>query len=134
MRFQGLVIACAVVVAVPGAAQDWPRYAHDGGLTGRSAIRGAIAAPRVAWSYSVAGRELRLELDPAPSEHRAGLDASAAAEAASPKLAPAGPALRDIDGRGTLRPAAESHHERWAKILPGVAGYQRVAWNHTWTD
>jgi hypothetical protein len=28
----------------------------------------------------------------------------------------------------------ESFHERWARILPGVAGYQRVCWNHTWTD
>jgi outer membrane protein assembly factor BamB len=47
---------------------------------------------------------------------------------------PAGPPQRDIDGRGTLRPAVESFHERWAKILPGVPGYQRVGWNHTWTD
>ncbi|MFV2067620.1 MAG: hypothetical protein ACC645_11630 [Pirellulales bacterium] len=40
----------------------------------------------------------------------------------------------DIDGSGTLRPAPETFHTRWAKILPGVAGLQRVAWNHTWTD
>ncbi len=54
--------------------------------------------------------------------------------AASRGFAPAGPPQRDIDGRGTLRPAVESFHERWAKIVPGIPGYQRVGWNHTWTD
>jgi len=38
------------------------------------------------------------------------------------------------DGTGTLRPAFESYHERWAKILADVPGFQRVAWNQTWTD
>jgi hypothetical protein len=49
-------------------------------------------------------------------------------------LAPASPPLLDLDGRSTRRPAVESHHERWAKILPDVPGLQRVAWNYTWTD
>ena len=47
-----------------------------------------------------------------------------AAERASPEFVAAGPARLDIDGRGTLRPAVESFHERWAKILPGVPGFQ----------
>ena len=116
------------------AAQDWPRYGHDGALTGRSAIHGAITAPHVAWTYSVAGRELRLELEPVAGEHRVTLGAAAAVEPGSPRLVPAGPPQLDIDGRGTLRPAMESYHERWAKILSGLPGYQRVAWNQTWTD
>ena len=44
------------------------------------------------------------------------------------------PAQRDLDGTGTLRPATETFHERWAPMLPGVKGRQRVAWNFTWTD
>src|SRR2546425_12833335 len=42
--------------------------------------------------------------------------------------------MLNLDGSGTLRPATESYHERWAKILPNVKGLQRVAWNQTWTD
>lgn len=115
-------------------AGDWPRYGHDAALTGRCPIPGTITTPHVAWSYSVAGRELRLELDPARGEHRAALGATVVAEPASPEFAAAGPVRLDIDGRGTLRPAVESSHERWAKILPGVPGYQRVCWSNTWTD
>jgi hypothetical protein len=121
-------------LAASAAAQDWPRYGHDGALTGRCPIRGAITAPHVAWTYSVAGRELCLELEAAPGEHRAALGAGAACEPGSPRFVPGGPLQLDIDGRGTLRPAVESYHERWAKILPGLPGYQRVAWSHTWTD
>ncbi len=122
------------VPATSAAAQDWPRYGHDGALTGRSPVRGAITTPHVAWTYSVAGRELRVELEPAPGEHRATLESAAVAEPASPDFLPAGPPKLDIEGRGTQRPAVESFHERWAKILPDVPGYQRVAWNQTWTD
>jgi len=121
-------------LATRTAAQDWPRYGHDGALTGRCPIRGAITVPHVAWTYSVAGRQLRLELDPAPGECRVTLSATAAAEPGSPRFLPAGPLQLDLDGRGRLRPAVESFHERWAKILPGISGYQRVAWDHTWTD
>jgi len=134
MSLSRLLIASVLAASVPAAAQDWPRYGHDGALTGRCPIRGAIAVPHVAWTYSVAGRELRLELEPASGEHRVTLDAAAAAEPGSPRLVPAGPPQRDLDGRGTLRPAVESFHERWARILPGIPGYQRVGWNHTWTD
>ena len=124
----------AAAIAVSAAGQDWPRYGHDGALSGRCPIRGAITVPHVAWTYSLAGRQLRLELEPAPGEQRATLDAAAAAQRASPQFVPAGPRRLDIDGRGTLRPAVESFHERWARILPGIPGYQRVCWDHTWTD
>ncbi len=124
----------AAAMAAAAAVQDWPRYGHDGALTGRCPIRGAITVPHVAWTYSTAGRQLRLELEPAPGQQRAMLDAAAAAEPASPQFVPAGPPQLDIDGRGTLRPAVESFHQRWARILPAVPGYQRVCWNHTWTD
>ncbi len=134
MNLAKLLIASLLTAALPAAAQDWPRYGHDGALTGRAPIRGAIAAPHVAWTYSVAGRELRLEFEPEPGEHAAALEAAAAAGPGSPRFVPAGPPRLDLDGRGTLRPAVETFHERWAKILPGVPGYQRVGWSHTWTD
>jgi len=129
-----LVLLVCCWLATRTAAQDWPRYGHDGALTSRCPIRGAITVPHVAWTYSVAGRELRLELEPAPGEHRVTLNALTAAEPGSPQFVPAGPPQLDIDGRGTLRPAVESFHERWARILPAVPGYQRVCWSHTWTD
>lgn len=134
MNFKRLLIVSFVAASVPAAAQDWPRYGHDGALTGRSPLRGAITVPLLAWTCSLAGRELLVELRPASGEHRLTLSAAATAEPASPSLMCAGPPQLDIEGRGTLRPAVESFHERWAKILPGVPGYQRVCWNHTWTD
>jgi hypothetical protein len=135
MNLRLLLCATALVVGPrAAAAQDWPRYGRDGALTGRSPARGAMAAPHLAWSYALAGRELLVALQAAPAGHRLALDAAAGPGTGSPPLAPAGPLQLDVEGRGTLRPAVETFHERWAKILSGVAGYQRVAWNHTWTD
>ncbi|HZW34013.1 MAG TPA: hypothetical protein VFF52_25035 [Isosphaeraceae bacterium] len=135
MNFRLLVCAAALAVGPrDAAAQDWPRYGRDGGLTGRSPARGAMAVPHVAWSFALAGRELLVALQAAPAEHRLTLDAAAEPGPGAAPLAPAGPLRLDIDGRGPLRPAVETSHLRWARILPGVAGYQRVAWNHTWTD
>ncbi len=82
----------------------------------------------------MAGRELLVALQPAPDEHSLTLDAAASPEPSSARPVPAGPLRLDLDGRGTRHPALETFHERWAKILPDVAGYQRVCWNHTWTD
>ncbi len=113
------------------APDDWPRFGHDAALTGRSALKGDISEPRVAWSYSVAGREMTVELIPKPGEHSVTLsDETPLGEAA---VATPGPRMLDIDGAGLERAAQESLHERWAKILPEVKGYQRVAWNQTWT-
>jgi len=38
--------------------------------------------------------------------------------------------MLDIDGSGTLRPAEERLHERWAHVLPGVSGLQQTQWDH----
>ena len=116
------------------AAEDWPRYGHDGALSGRSAARGSMTQPRVAWSVDLSGQELLVELRPAAGEHRPSPPAAQVDSSGSPRLTPAGAALLDLDGSGVPRPAPESFHERWAKILPDVPGLQRVAWNHTWTD
>jgi hypothetical protein len=132
-----MVFVLAAVVLTANrrtTAQDWPRYGHDRALTGRSAICGDIERPRVAWTYAAAGRELLIELMPASGEHRLRLSADANVETGPRKILPAGPPLLDLDGSGVIRPAGESYHERWAKILPDVAGLQRVAWSHTWTD
>jgi hypothetical protein len=133
-RWAGLSLVCAVGVFHELAAQDWPRYGHDGSLTGRSPLAGQIELPHVSWSLPLTGRELLVELRPSAGDHSAYLSASAAANAAASLWKPAGPASRDIDGRGALRPAVETFHERWARFLPDVPGLQRAAWNHTWTD
>jgi hypothetical protein len=114
---------------------DWPRYAHDRALTARSPLRGRIVQPQVAWSCSVAGREWLIEIVPANGPQRLELSTVDASLSLSPRLIPApGPRRLDLDGSGTLRPATETFHERWAKVLPQVKGWQRVAWSHTWTD
>ena len=67
-------------------------------------------------------------------KHHLTLPSSANIESDSQTLTPAGALELDIAGSGTLQEVHETFHERWAKILPEVAGVQRVAWNHTWTD
>ncbi|MHC4176439.1 MAG: FG-GAP repeat domain-containing protein, partial [Planctomycetota bacterium] len=126
--------AAALAADAGTTDDDWPRYGHDAALTGRSSIRGDINRPRVAWTFSLAGRELLIELTPTTGEHRLHLSAAAASAPGAKTIAPAGPPQLDVDGSGKPRPAVESFHERWAKILPDVAGLQRVAWSHTWTD
>jgi hypothetical protein len=128
------VLLCTLWAPHSLTAQDWPRYGHDGSLTNRSPIAGVIKTPQASWSLPLAGRECVVDLLPAEGQHELTLSGAAALVALSPDRTAAGPPLRDIDGRGTLRPAVESSHERWAKILPDVPGLQRVAWNYTWTD
>src|SRR5205823_10398221 len=112
----------------------WPRYAHDGELTARSSLHGNITKPQTRWSYSAAGRELLVEIVSAKGEHALHLGAKETAVKLDPKVVvPAAPLL-DLDGSGTLRPASETFHERWAKILLNVKGLQRTAWTHTWMD
>src|SRR5439155_3806876 len=113
----------------------WPRYAHDGALTARSSLHGNIVKPQSRWSFSVAGRELLLEIIPTKGEHTLSLVAEESGTALVPAKVPSREPLQlDLDGTGTLRPAFESYHERWGKILADVPGLQRVAWNQTWTD
>jgi hypothetical protein len=94
----------SLVVGLPDAAQDWPRYGYDGALTGRTPARGTISAPRVAWTFPLAGCELRVALQPVPGKHHLTLDAAARFDPGSAPLAPAGPIRLDLDGRGTMRP------------------------------
>ncbi|HXJ57034.1 MAG TPA: hypothetical protein VNU68_10245, partial [Verrucomicrobiae bacterium] len=128
----------AAFVAGASAAQpvpdDWPRYGHDEALTGRSSLTGRITSPRTAWTYQTGGREWLVEIVPTPGAHTLQLDASRAATVAPSRFRPPARPVFDLDGTGTLRAPAENYHERWAKILPDVKGWQRVAWNETWTD
>jgi hypothetical protein len=127
-------LACS---AAPGSneSEGWPRYAHDAALTGRSPLRGNITKPETRWSYSVGGRELLVEILPAKGEHPLRFVAKdGPAVHREPKVPKPRTDALDLDGSGTLRPAVESYHERWAQILPDVKGLQRVAWSHTWTD
>ncbi|MBM3879541.1 MAG: hypothetical protein FJ387_07440 [Verrucomicrobia bacterium] len=130
-----LLLATPAAAQPPRPSDDWPRYARDAALTGRSAIEGRLSEPHLAWSCSLAGRQWLLEILPAQGERRLDLNAGDALAPTTPRTLPApGPRQLDLDGTGTLRPAVESYHERWAQILPQVKGWQRVAWNHTWTD
>jgi hypothetical protein len=124
------LLAAASGLAQSTSSPDWSRYAHDGALTSRSPLKGNISKPRAAWSYSTAGREDVIEVVSIPKGHGLKLGADATASGVTP------PALKqaDLDGTGTLRSVRESYHERWARILPDTKGWQRVAWNHTWTD
>ena len=129
-----LIVASITVADAAMAAEDWPRYAHDQALTGRSPLVGDIGSPHSAWTYSLAGRELLIELVPTAGEHRSQLSADVEVEEGLPSIVPHDSLELDLDGSGSLRPVRETFHERWFKILPEVAGLQRVAWNHTWTD
>ena len=127
----------APACAAPGSGEPdgWPRYAHDPALTAHSPLHGNITKPQTRWSYSAAGRELLVEILPTKGAHHLRFVAKDAATVSrEPKVPRPGPGALDLDGSGTLRPALESYHERWAKILPNVKGLQRVAWSHTWTD
>jgi outer membrane protein assembly factor BamB len=133
--FPWLSVSACGAVAGSGESDGWPRYAHDPELTARSPLHGNVTHPRTVWSYPVGGRELVVEILPIQGEHRLRLTGkNAGAVSREPKVPRPGPAALDLDGSGTLRPAVESYHERWAKILPAVKGLQRVAWSHTWTD
>src|SRR5262245_42442821 len=66
----GLLGPVALGRAQPTDSSDWPRYGHDGALTGRSPLHGNISKPRTAWSYSTAGRELLIEVVSAQGGHR----------------------------------------------------------------
>ncbi len=90
--------ATMLAAGVRATAEDWPRYGHDPALTGRSPIRGDVDAPHVAWTCSLAGRELLIELVPAGGEHRLRLSADAAAEPGPREIAPEGPLQLDVDG------------------------------------
>src|SRR6266850_6858808 len=93
-----------------GESDGWPRYAHDPALTARSPLHGNITRPQTRWSYSVAGRELLVEILPAKGEHPMRFVAKDAATVSrEPKVPRPGPSVLDLDGSGTLRPAPESY-------------------------
>ena len=92
-----------------------------------------MTEPHVLWSYPLTGRELWLELSPAEGEQALSLSASSAATAGSPDWRPAGPAA---GGHRRRAPAARLRDvsRTLGRVLPDVPGWQRVAWNYTWTD
>ena len=133
-----LILLVAVERGAASTADDpaaWPRYAHDPALTSRSPLHGNITRPQTRWSYSTAGRELLVEIVPSKGNHTLRFTANdPVSYSPALKVATSQPLALDLDGTGILRPARETFHERWAKILPDVKGLQRVAWTHTWTD
>ena len=101
-------VAGSLALVGPLAAEEprdeWPRYAHDGALTGCTALRGDIEAPREAWTFSTAGKAFTLELVPADGEHALVLPPQKAPEPqAAAGLAERwdlGPRRLDLDGSG----------------------------------
>ena len=130
----GVQTAIGEEKAVITLPDEWPRYGHDAALTGRSACQGDIRSPNVAWSISLTGWNRIVELIPTPGNHRLKINADFDSSPSEPPQIPF-PVRQemDVDGSGTLRPVKETSHERWAKIIPGIPGLQRVAWSHTWT-
>ncbi len=128
----GSMLPC-LVNAGPIADDEWPRYSREPSLTGRSPLHGDITNPHVSWTFSLAGRQLLLELLPEAGETSLVVPSSQPANEQTPRVGLPETPTRDVDGSGKLRPSAENYHERWAKILPDVPGLQRVAWSHTWT-
>src|SRR5216117_2627071 len=77
----------------------WPGYAHDGALTARSSLHGNIVKPQSRWSFSVAGRELLLEIIPIKGEHTLRLVAEEfGTPIVPPKVPSPGPLQLDLDG------------------------------------
>src|SRR5262245_29756493 len=135
-RITWTTLASALLAARLAAAagdDEWPRYGHDGALTGRTTLRGDLVSPREAWSISLAGEEWQLQLRPEPGRRTLRLPEDAPAVLAGRRIEVPGPARLDLDGSGELRPAVETYHQRWAKILPAVKGLQRTGWDQVWT-
>lgn len=125
-----LVLLFGTSVLPLSAADDaWPQYAHDGALTGRTMLRGDLRSPRTAWSLSLAGTQMDVELIPQSGTFRVDTSAALSESVVAPAAAP----LRDVDGSGNLRAVVENHQQRWAKILPDVAGLQQIRWDQTRT-
>src|SRR6266540_1162136 len=131
----GIALAAGLLGArcSAGADDEWPRYGHDGALTGRTALRGDLSRPREAWSIPLSGEEWQLQLRPEPGRRTLRLPQGSPAVLSRRRLEVPGPALLDLDGSGEPRPAIETYHQRWAKVLPALKGLQRTGWDQTWT-
>ena len=116
-------VAFVFLLAGLANADDWPRYGHDGALTGRSSLAGDIVEPRLAWSFSVAGSAATVAVLPGSG------DAEARLELPPPAKAP----VAELESSWGLGRGPETHHARWADLVPGVPGVEHVAWDNTWT-
>lgn len=115
------VTTASLAIAPLHAEDDWPRYGHDGALTGRSSLAGDILEPRLAWNFAVAGTTTTLAL--------LAESGVASVTVPGPVDAGAGNPVKPWD----LEAGRETHHARWADLLPDVPGLEQVAWDNTWT-
>jgi len=115
------------------AGDDWPRYGHDGALTGRTSLTGDLVQPHERWSISLAGGQWELELTPAPGKHALSLSGNQGGQLQQRTIPLPAPLQLDVDGTGSLRPVVETAQSRWARILPGVRGWQQTRWTQTGT-
>src|SRR5262245_42164865 len=99
------VLSLLAALPAAGADDEWPRYGHDGALTGRTALKGDLKQPREAWTVALGGEEWELQVRPEPGSRTLRLPADAPAVAVPRRLEPPGYALLDLDGSGTPRPA-----------------------------
>lgn len=123
----------AALLALPRVVHavddEWPQYGHDRALTGRTALKGDIENPREAWSVSLSGKQLELEVQPSIGEYSTKLD-DAPFGVKQRSTAVAGAELVDDKMESTPN-LVDRNDERWASILPGKKKLQRITWSQT---
>ncbi len=131
MHVRSLVLLTLLALAAPAgaAALDWPTFRHDARRTGRAAGAGEIRVPAIAWRYPVGGRRALVELS-GKAGRRAlsvpfGKDAAPDSFGALAGEWDASCRALDLAGDGKPVRVRESTNVRYARFLPGAAGFQK---------
>src|SRR5437870_1433868 len=106
---------------------EWPCYRGNGRLDARSAGKGRIAQPRIAWKQFVGARETWLVVEPGQKSEILPLPTQDihddAGEAADPRWGLSVP-LGDLEGRS--QPIYRSGTVTYAHVLPEAPGLQKL--------
>lgn len=112
-------------------AGEWWQYRGDRRLSGRSAVRGSLRTPRVAWIHPLRGTETLLR-SPVPGMPRSPAPPHPGRKSWEATLqewrvpGQYGTSWVDLDGDGKLVPVTRHYNEKVGAILPGVRGLQRI--------
>lgn len=130
-----LLLACGLALPAQAASNapddpEWGMYRHDTWLSGHSPLAGAIEVPRVVAEYDLRawdnllvarfgrGRGVKVALQSQPSQPEY--------FGANQARWGAGPLLLDLARDGKLTPVGEANYTRYARILPGSKGLQKI--------
>ena len=109
---------------------DWGMYRHDTWLSGHSPLKGDITTPRVLWQYSLAAWDNLLIAAFKPGEGRSCALQHKSTEgdflARSASDWGVGPVALDLAGDGKLVVPPWEGYTRYARILPGAKGLQKI--------